>query len=70
MPARQRRCGGARVMSRPSSRIAPASGDRPPAIRLNSVDLAGAVRPDDADRLARRDREIDVVGDDDRAEGF
>ena len=32
--------------------------------------LARAVRPDDADRLARRDREIEIVGDDDRAEAF
>jgi hypothetical protein len=32
--------------------------------------LARAVRPDDADRLARRDYEIEIVGDDDRAEAF
>ena len=32
--------------------------------------LARAVRPDDADRFARRDREIEILGDDDRAEAF
>ena len=32
--------------------------------------LARAVRPDDAERLARRDRQIEIVGDDDRAEAF
>jgi hypothetical protein len=32
--------------------------------------LAGAVGPDDADRLARMDREVDVVEDDERAEAL
>jgi hypothetical protein len=32
--------------------------------------LAGAVRPDDAERLAARDVQADVVGDFERAVGF
>ena len=32
--------------------------------------LAGAVRPDDAERLAAQEREVDIVGDDDGAEAL
>ena len=55
-------------MSRPSKRIVPASGFSKPVMRLNSVDLAGAVRADDAERFARGDLELDVVDRFERAE--
>ena len=45
MPMRQMRCGGAPVMSRPSSRTVPLSGCRWPVIRLNSVDLPAPFGP-------------------------
>src|SRR5262249_30352298 len=45
MPARQRACGGSLAKSRPSKRIWPAVGDRPPAIRLNSVVLPAPFGP-------------------------
>src|SRR4029453_8988520 len=45
MPARQRPCGGCFKRSRPSKRMLPAVGVRPPAIRLNSVVLPAPFGP-------------------------
>ena len=45
------------VMSRPSRNDWPELGASAPEIRLNRVDLARPVRPDDAQRLALRDGE-------------
>src|SRR5215469_9292239 len=51
--------------------------DHAPAIRCERAAdhaeqrrLAGAVRPDNAERLARRERKIDAIGDDNGAEAF
>ena len=52
------------VMSRPSNRIVPEVGGTSQVSILKKVDLAGAVRADDAAQLAVIDGEIDVaVGD-------
>src|SRR5262245_14161775 len=45
MPARQRPCGGTPARSRPSKRMLPRSGCRPPPIRLNSVVLPAPFGP-------------------------
>src|ERR1700693_604170 len=45
MPARQRRGGGAAVMSTPLRRIKPAAGRSSPAMRLTSVDLPAPFGP-------------------------
>ena len=52
MPARQRWCGLARVMSRPSRRDRAGIGRKPAGDQVEQRGLAGAVRPDDAERLA------------------
>ena len=41
-----------------------------PVIDAEQRGLAGAVRPDDAERLAAQQREVDAVGDDHRAEAL
>ena len=70
MPARQR------LLRRRTSEVTAIEANGAAARRKSAGDqieqrgLARAVRPDDADRLARRDRKIEVVGDDDRAEAF
>ena len=53
------------VTSRPSTRIAPGRRPEQPGDQVEQRGLAGAVRPDDGEELARRDVERDVV--DDRA---
>ena len=69
MPARQRPCGG--MLGSPAVEADAAGGRREAAgDQVEQRGLARAVRPDDADRLARRDHEIEIVGDDDRAEAF
>src|SRR5918911_4170455 len=45
MPSRQTSCGATPVMSRPSSRTAPASGLRCPVIRLKNVVLPAPFGP-------------------------
>ena len=59
---------GSVVMSAPSSRIRPRSGGRLPLMRLSIARLAGPVRADDAEHLARLDAVGQVVGDDDLSE--
>ena len=70
MPRWTRRRHGVRVMSRPNSAIEPSSGAISPVIRLNKRGLAGAVGADDQPPLARRDSEIDALGDAQAAERF
>jgi len=56
--------------------IAPGIEDAPGIRRDGAADdaeqrgLAGAIRPDNAERFARRQRKIDAIGDGDRAEAF
>ena len=52
MPAGSAAAGGSSVMSRPSSRMRRDRAAASPVMRLNRVDLAGAVRADDAERFA------------------
>ena len=57
MPSRERACGAMAVMSAPAKRMRPASGATSPVIRLNMVDLAGAVGADHGRGLAVLDGE-------------
>ena len=52
MPARQRACGGSAVTSRPSKTDGAAIGAQAAGDEVERGGLAGAVRPDDAERLA------------------
>ena len=59
-----------RVTSRPSYSTRPASTRTSPRDQVEQRRLAGAVRPEDAQRLAFRHRQRDVVGDLERAVGL
>ena len=59
-PRRARTCGGIPVRSRPSSSTLPGVPDEA-GDRVDERRLAGAVRADEADQLALRDLEIDVL---------
>ena len=69
MPARARACGGGPRDVAPSSRMAPRIGPERAGDQVEQRRLAGAVRADDAERVALGDGEIDAVRDLDRAEG-
>ncbi len=61
MPAMQRARGGAAVMSWPSKWTVPLSGCNKSGDEIEQRRFAGAVRPDDAERLAARDFKLDTV---------
>ena len=69
-PRRTRRCGARRVMSSPSSRIAPAVGSSMPVSRLIRVVLPAPFGPISAWRAPELDPERDVVGRHDAAEAL
>ena len=66
----QRRGGGSRVMSVAVEDHAAGVGRDRAGHDAEQRGLAGAVRPDDAERLALLEREIEPVGDDDGAEAL
>ena len=69
-PMRQRCSGFMRVTSWPSNTTRAGVGRDRAGDDAEQRGLAGAVRPDDAQRLAAQEREVDVVGDHDGAEAF
>ena len=61
MPSCTMSCGGMRVMSCPSKRIAPVAGGLEPGDRAQRGGLAGAVRADERDELALLDLHRDAL---------
>ena len=64
------RAPAAAVMSAPSKRTRPLSARSPPVMRLNMRALAGAVRADDAERLAGLELQREIAGGRHRAEAL
>ena len=62
MPLRQRRSGGRRVISSPANSDAAGVGRDRAGGDAEQRGLAGAVRPDDTERLALGEREVDAFG--------